>query len=330
MISKIPERVVRVIDALYDQREKDIIEEWFSKGREFTSLRVNTILSQNSIIEQTLQALGFSYEKVSWLHHGYKLPWKEGKELVHTNLYENGHIYLQSLASQLVGEIMGYYIQELQNHGNIPLKILDIAASPWWKTSHISMILQNSGTIVACEKDPIRYKKLLYTLKKQNCNNVVPLNMDARTIHKKFLKGTFDCILADVPCSASWRILYKKEKTYGYLHKESVETYHVRLQRNLIDVSLPLLKKGGYFLYSTCSIFPSENEGMVDYILRRYSHMKMIDIVPFFKGNDLALYIKQGIQRFWKHTFTKKVECSIRMLPSSLFEGFFIALFRKS
>jgi 16S rRNA (cytosine967-C5)-methyltransferase len=74
----------------------------------------------------------------------------------------------------------------------------------------------------------------------------------------------FDLIIADVPCSGSGTWGRTPEQLYHFQVSE-IEKYS-SLQKSIVDNVIRALKPGGYFLYSTCSVFKKENENLVDFI----------------------------------------------------------------
>jgi 16S rRNA (cytosine967-C5)-methyltransferase len=85
-------------------------------------------------------------------------------------------------------------------------------------------------------------------------------------------KNKFDGIIADVPCSGSGTWARTPEQVHffrPYALKEFVEK-----QQKIIDRIHPCLKKGGYLLYITCSVFKAENEEMVDRIVQAGYELK--------------------------------------------------------
>lgn len=71
--------------------------------------------------------------------------------------------------------------------------------------------------------------------------------------------GEFDRILLDAPCSAEGRILIANEKSYGFWSLENTKK-KAELQYELFSNAIKLLKSGGTFVYSTCTLAPEENE----------------------------------------------------------------------
>ena len=78
----------------------------------------------------------------------------------------------------------------------------------------------------------------------------------------------FDLVICDVPCSGSGTWGRTPEQLY-YFHEEKIEYYN-ELQKSIVQNVLPMLKKGGYLLYITCSIFKKENEDVVNFLIDEF------------------------------------------------------------
>lgn len=78
-------------------------------------------------------------------------------------------------------------------------------------------------------------------------------------VSKKF----FDLIIADVPCSGSGTWARTPEQI-NYFTREQLLAY-ATLQRKIVTNVLKSLKKSGYLLYITCSVFKEENEDNVNF-----------------------------------------------------------------
>ena len=78
----------------------------------------------------------------------------------------------------------------------------------------------------------------------------------------------FDLILCDAPCTGSGTWCRTPESLY-FFSQDKIADY-AALQRKIISNTIPHLKKGGYFLYSTCSVFTAENEANVDFIQEQF------------------------------------------------------------
>lgn len=75
---------------------------------------------------------------------------------------------------------------------------------------------------------------------------------------------SFDLVICDAPCSGSGTWSRTPEQLL-FFKKEALMRYS-NLQKNIVLNAIPYVKKGGYFLYITCSVFQKENEEVVEFI----------------------------------------------------------------
>jgi len=116
----------------------------------------------------------------------FKLP-----SLSELESFKEGLFYAQSLPSMVVARVLEPSEEEL---------IIDMAAAPGGKTSHIAQLLQNRGEIIAIDKSRNRLKKMEEELKRLGVKNVKLIRMDARKLPELGLQA--DKILLDAPCTA--------------------------------------------------------------------------------------------------------------------------------
>ena len=182
--------------------------------------------------------------------------------------------------------------------------ILDMAAAPGGKTTQISAISSGKSYITACEKNKIRCDRLKYNLQKQGVGNVNVMQEDARKLSDFF---SFDKILLDAPCSGSGTESLFNQKFTEELIQRSAKT-----QEELLTKALKILKKDGEMVYSTCSILKEENEKVLNKVLKKFN----AKIVPIEKI--------EGIEYL-----PVEIEGTLCILPTELYEGFFVAKIRK-
>ena len=291
----------------------ELVKQWFQEKR-VTSFRTNLLKSTDAEIENFLRANSIEFRRVSWLPSAFVIDKKDEYWLKGSDIYYSGKIYVQGLASQIPPHFLG-----LEKW----MKVLDVTAAPGSKTSQISALLENTGEVVACEKHQIRYDKLVHNLKLQDCTNVATLKMEAEKLETKYENGHFDAILLDAPCSVEGRIYEPNEKSYGFWTTANI-TRNSTAQWNLIEKVLPLLKWGGVFVYSTCTLAPEENEAHLARILKRYPGQFELE-----KAWVDSLYSREGIEEFEGKIFWEEMKKTLRLLPSRESEGFFIAKLKK-
>ena len=226
---------------------------------------------------------------------------KTEKDLQEFDMYQNGEIYLQSLSSMLPPVIL------------MPLEgedVLDMAAAPGGKTTQIAALTNNNANITACEMNAMRAERLRFNVEKQGASSVYVMQKDARNIDDFF---SFDRILLDAPCSGSGTLDLNNGNAFKYFSPNLVEKSR-KSQIALLKKALKVLKKGKEMVYSTCSILAYENEDVVNEILK----MGNAEIVPIeFTGKEVIPMLPV------------KIPGTICVCPNDLYEGFFVAKFKK-
>ncbi len=306
---------INKLEQIYSNDDLKIIEEWFSINKRKTVVRVNTLKNENEKIEIVLKENKISFKKVGFLKNAYILENASESDLWNLDIFKNGEIYLQSLSSQIPVEMLD--IKEND-------KILDITAAPGWKTSQASAIMKNNWEVIANDNNAIRLEKLKFTINRQWCKNVEVIKNDARSIWKNNPKyiNYFDKIIADLPCSAEWKFNINNEKSYAYWSQDIVNKNY-KLQKEIIQNTIELLKDNWELVYSTCTISPEENEAIVHMILGNYPEMKLEEVNLNYK------YARKWINKINDKVYRKEVEKTIRILPSDESEWFFVAKFKK-
>ncbi|CCK71209.1 tRNA (cytosine-C5-)-methyltransferase KNAG_0G01510 [Huiozyma naganishii CBS 8797] len=159
--------------------------------------------------------------------------------------------------------------------------VLDMCAAPGSKTAQLIEQLHKdtdepTGIIVANDSDMRRSYLLVHQLKRLNSSNILVVNHDAQffpNIRTNSLNNNitmkFDRILCDVPCSGDGT-LRKNINIWNDWRFQNALGLH-RLQNNILNRGLQLLRNGGRLVYSTCSMNPIENEAVIANALRNWA-----------------------------------------------------------
>lgn len=278
---------------------KDIIE-GYTSNRPVT-FRVNTTKTNVNIIKEKLKNLDIKFREVSWNDKAFIIEDIDINKIKELEIYKNGEIYLQSLSSMIPPIVVNP--KEGEN-------ILDMAAAPGGKTTQMACMSDNKSMITACEKNKIRAERLKYNLEKQGTSRVTVMLKDARRLDDFF---SFDKILLDAPCSGSGTLDLNNDNVEKIFTEELIDR-SVKTQKELIKKAVKVLKVNGELIYSTCSILKEENERVVEEILKS-GNMEIISI-------DRKLF--EGVP-----LLPVKLEGTICVCPSELYEGFFVAKLRK-
>ncbi|HID42882.1 MAG TPA: NOL1/NOP2/sun family putative RNA methylase [Archaeoglobaceae archaeon] len=214
------------------------------------SIRINTLKADATEVLRKLEKL-YELEKIPWCEHGFYINTENAGNTLEHKL---GLIFSQEASSMIPATVM-----ELKPG----MLVLDMAASPGAKTTQIAQYMENEGCIVANDVKKSRINILISNL--QRCGVLIAkvTLRDGRSFSK--FESTFDAVLLDAPCSNTGMIR-KNFKYAAIWRKREVETLS-RLQKDLISSAYRSLKLGGVMVYSTCSLDPEENEGVVDYLL---------------------------------------------------------------
>lgn len=280
----------------------------FSSQR-IASFRVNTLKTQDTFVRESLSKLGIPVEPFLEIPGVYTMDRIFEYALKGSDLFREGYVYMQSLSSLLPAIILDPKPYE---------KILDVCSAPGSKTTQIAAMINDTAQILALEQNQIRYDKMMHNIRLQNAKSITAHKTDAR----KFLNDTeeeFDAIILDAPCSAEGRILLDDEKTFGFFSIDNIQR-KAELQKDLIATAFLRLKRGGRLVYSTCTLAPEENEGVLQALLAAFPQAK-IEIVRLPEFPE----IRKGLLEFDHVKFDPSISDAIRILPSQRFEGFFIA-----
>ncbi|MBD3312296.1 NOL1/NOP2/sun family putative RNA methylase [archaeon] len=218
-----------------------------------TTIRANSLrLGREELLER-LERKGFmpephpSHPQAVMIH---KEPFSPGA----TPEYLAGLYMLQDAASMIAVSELGLKQDEL---------VLDMTAAPGAKTTHISELLKNTGAVVAFDSNKHRLRSVFYNCERMGCENVISLNMKAQEVTEMGLG--FDKVLLDAPCSAEGTVHKNPELLGREIHYKRL----VSEQLSLVEAGISVLKEGGTLVYSTCTLNPDENEGVVEHAINQ-------------------------------------------------------------
>ena len=300
METKIPQFLIEMLKPQYGNDITNKIIEGYTVNRAVT-LRINTLKTSVEKVKEVLTANNIKFQTVEWSKEALILKDVTEADIRKLEMYENGEVYLQSLSSMIPAIILEP--KEAEN-------ILDMAAAPGGKTTQMAAISNGKALITACEKNKIRAERLKYNIQKQGASRVNVLVEDARKLNEYF---SFDKILLDAPCSGSGTI------SIGDINLDKIFTHElvrrsVKVQKELLQKTIKILKPGQEMVYSTCSILKEENEENIKQLLNKGN----IEIVPINNEKFKALPL-----------LPVALEGTICICPNELYEGFFVTKIRK-
>lgn len=142
-------------------------------------------------------------------------------------------------------------------------QILDMCAAPGGKTTHLAELSGDQAIITACDVATGRLQRVLDNAARLqlNCIRTQVIGKDGNSLPD----GPFDAILVDVPCSNTGVLNRRPEARWR--SDENAMQELVVLQTRLLLQACERVRPGGRVVYSTCSLEPEENRGVVDAVL---------------------------------------------------------------
>ena len=272
------------------------------------AIRLNTLRAPAKETLSRLKGKNVRLERVPWLDTGYLADFKRispGSLLEHMR----GFYYVQGVPSMTVAEAL---------HPQPDSLVVDMAAAPGGKTTHMAQMMNNSGVIVSIEQDKLRTASLESNIHRCGVTNSIVLRGDSRKLDQLGLAP--DYILLDAPCSGEGLIALdpsrKRSKSMADI------SFCATKQDALLDAAITALAPGGTLVYSTCSIAPEENEFVIDDLLRRRPETRLVPMnIEFGAPAYRAPY---GVEMHESLTLAR------RFLPHKHnLEGFFICRIEK-
>ena len=279
------------------------------------SIRVNTLKIPINELKKRLEK-NWNLTQVPWCKEGF---WIEHKGIGDEhrrdigNLIEHslGYFYTQEAASMIPPLVLEPKENEI---------VLDIAASPGSKTTQIAQYMNNKGILVANDYTILRMKPLSLNLQRCGVTNCIITLMLGQWFRKSNIE--FDKILVDAPCSGTGTIR-KSLKTLRIWNPNMIKRLSIT-QKQLLETAFKILKPGGTLVYSTCSLEPEENEGVVDFLLSKYKSASLEEI----KLKNLKK--SEPILEFEKNNYNSDIKKCLRIWPQDNdTDGFFVAKIKK-
>ncbi|HJT82333.1 MAG TPA: 16S rRNA (cytosine(967)-C(5))-methyltransferase RsmB [Chthoniobacterales bacterium] len=194
-----------------------------------------------------------------------------------------GHCYIQDPSTALACRLMRPSPGE---------KILDACAAPGGKTTYLAQMMNNQGSIVACDREPKRLAILQENVDRMRVTIV-------RLVQHDWLQeripaviesaAPFDRILLDAPCTNTG-VIRRRVDVRWRLQRDDF----LRMQAQQLEIGrgvARLLKPGGVLVYSTCSMELEENEMVVERLVSELPGARVVEkksYVPFRDNCDGA------------------------------------------
>ncbi|HSG34071.1 MAG TPA: RsmB/NOP family class I SAM-dependent RNA methyltransferase [Sphingomonadaceae bacterium] len=215
-------------------------------GRAPLDLRVNSLKTSRESLKLPVEAENLAAP------HGLRLSanaiveqWEAWKE---------GLIEVQDCGSQLACLATGAQPGET---------VIDLCAGAGGKTLALAAMMDNSGTLVACDTDWRRLGQLAARAERAGAAIAETVRLDpGRELEAlgKYRESA-DCVLVDAPCSCSgtWR---RNPENRWRITPGQLQRYEAT-QGHLLAIAAALVKPGGRLVYVTCSLLDEEGKDRI-------------------------------------------------------------------
>lgn len=193
--------------------------------------------------------------------------------------YDDGLFFVQDMSSYLTASLINKESVKAEN----PI-IVDTCACPGGKTFSSCINLEDKCTVYSFDLHQNRLKLINDSAKRLGLENIKTMALDARCPEKS-LFGKADAVICDVPCSGLGIIAKKPD--IRYKKYEEIERLP-EIQKSILCESSKYVKKGGFIIYSTCTLRNAENIDVVNEFLKDNKDFSLCK--TGLLGDDTGMY----------------------------------------
>ena len=275
-ISLDPIKQISILESLPDWLANDLIL-WEGKkkalqlARSFNALpsfdlRVNKLRSNRDEVQELFDKQGFKTDLIKTCPYGLQILESRGSVKSWPG-YEEGYWSVQDRSSQWVAPLLN---PQTDN------KVLDACAAPGGKTTHLYELMEGTGELWAIDRSESRIKLVEENANRLGCHTLNIFKSDSSLLldQKPSWREYFHRILLDAPCSGLGTLARHPDARWKMSRIKINEL--VFLQSYLLERLLPLLRKDGRLVYSTCTINPKENFVQIQDFLSSHPELELI------------------------------------------------------
>lgn len=240
------------------------------------TIRANTLKTTVNELKDSLTDKGFDVDEGKNSKNALII---KGSRLLETEEFKNGEFSVQDESSMVAIETLS------PKPGDC---LIDLCSAPGGKTIYAGELMKNEGRIIACDLYESKLGIVDRMASQHGINNITCMSLDATRINEDFL-GIADKVICDVPCSGLGVVRRKPEIKYTKTMEDIKQL--CKIQYSILKNAALYAKSGGAILYSTCTLSPLENEGLVKHFIKthgnenfRIDYMKQLN--PFDNSTD--------------------------------------------
>ena len=234
-----------------------------------TCLRSNPLRVDLKTFENALRAAGYDPDPIG--KTGFRLA--AGASITKLPGFAEGWFFVQDEASQRCVSALG---------AAPGMTVIDVCACPGSKSFGAAADMNDQGKILSFDLHASKLSRIEGGAKRLGISILSVGERDARDPLPEW-EGKADRIICDVPCSG-FGVLGKKPELRGKDPETSAGL--PKIQADILARSATLVRRGGRLVYSTCTIFPEENEGVVEPFLAEHPDFILIKEQTLYPDTD--------------------------------------------
>lgn len=205
--------------------------------------------------EEYLNGLGVEFSKTPF-DNVYNV-----KNFVRNSDYDSGVYTYQALGSVAICDV----VDPCEN-------LLDCCSAPGGKSVRLSY---KCASVTSWDIHEHRVELIKQYASRMKRENVVPSIKDSKEFDEQYL-DKFDAVLCDAPCSGLG-VLNDNPDIKLNRTLDDVKSLN-REQLSILKTVSKYVKVGGYLYYSTCSVLPKENEGIINAFMSDIKGFELCEI----------------------------------------------------
>jgi 16S rRNA (cytosine967-C5)-methyltransferase len=219
------------------------------RGR--TAVRANRLRVARDALVAELAAQGVEAAPGRWARDAVVVE-RGAARLRASRAWREGRIAFQGEASQLVTELLGL---------EPGARLLDACAAPGGKAAHAAALVTSGGLVVALDRRAAGARSVAAEAARLGGDCVRAIAADAC---RPPLRGRFDAVLVDAPCSGLGTLRRHPELRWRRRPEDIPRL--AALQREILAGVTPLLRPGGVLVYAVCTLTRDENADVIHWL----------------------------------------------------------------
>jgi len=237
--------------------------------RATTDIRVNTLKASLNGVQKELKLGGFDMQRTEISPWGLRMASR--RSLFNSEAFKKGWFEIQDEGSQLITLASGVASG---------MTVVDFCAGAGGKTLGLSAMMENKGTVYACDTNQRRLDELPKRVKRSGAGNIRRQHL--QTEHTKWVKrhkNMADVVLIDAPCTGTgtWR---RSPDSKWRINEESLNNL-LKTQQDIMQSAQRMVKVGGRLVYATCSVLQEENQEQIEKFLNTQEGFEVQSVSKF-------------------------------------------------